>query len=548
MNMFNRLSSRHLWRLLIVVAISWGSLLRFYGLEKSVYWEDETFTSLRLSGYTEQELVSTAFQGEIVYPEDLLEFQIAHADRSLGDTVSSLANDTHPPGYFVLLRLWTSWTGDHSIASIRALSAVVSLLLLPSVFGLAWLLFERSPQRQAIAELSAALVAVSPYQIALANEARMYSLLPVVTTIAGICLLWALRSAPKLSNELNRCFRWVGYGIVSTASLYIHWLAVPVLAGYGLYVQLRSYGSQSRHWAQARRRYLLTTALTTGAVIPWIVYMGRRLSNVYYYTKWAGETVPFWGTEESLGQLWLSHGLLLFFNGDFLSEASLVRWIGGSIAIVLVIYALVYLIRHSRLRVWSFLLISSSVIYVPLAIADVLLGGRRSGIFRYLSPSLGAIEISVAFCLVSFAGISLIQGRKHHLPRRLAQGAIVCLLIGGALSQTLVRATYSAEHHPVGQVASIINRTPDAMLVSDAPRPSLLLPLAHLLKNKTPLILTIRPGQPTFKKQRDRPTFLYQTSAEFQSAVRAQGNRLKPVPGVEDLLVVEDLQQANANL
>ena len=73
MKVFNKPSGRQYWRALIIVAICWGCFLRFYELEGKVYWEDETFTSLRLSGYSDQELIDTAFQGEIVYPTDLLQ-------------------------------------------------------------------------------------------------------------------------------------------------------------------------------------------------------------------------------------------------------------------------------------------------------------------------------------------------------------------------------------------------------------------------------------------------------------------------------------------
>ncbi|MFK8184427.1 MAG: hypothetical protein AB8B99_13725 [Phormidesmis sp.] len=602
MKIFNELSNRQVWRLLIVVAICWGCLLRFYALGEKVYWEDEAFTSLRLSGYSDEELVETIFQGEIVYPEDLLQFQITHADKNLGDTVNSLANDTHPPGYFVLLRLWVSWFGL-SIASIRSLSAVVSLLLLPGVFGMAWMLFEQSPQRRAIAELATALVAVSPYQITLANEARMYSLLPVATTLAGLCLLRAVRLAPSFNHRQaasnyrqqwiqwwNR--QWVWYGLASAASLYVHWLAIPILAGYGLYVRLQNHASRSWHWVHAQKRYLLTTAFTLGAVVPWFCFMGLEMGNVYTHTQWAGRAEKFWGNEDSLGQLWLHHGLLLFVDGDIFAQAPLFQWIGGGLAISFVIGVFIYLVRHTALPVWSFLLISSGIIYTPLAIVDILLGGRRSGIFRYFSPSIGAIEISVAFCLVSLGRIALLRSHRspaeHIAPNqdtsaqatltqtaskqtaltqvsaapksrqrksrnfatllfpsilnksrfnksRLAQSAIVLLLLGGGLSQTIAKATYSIEQHPAGYVASMVNDTPGALLISDAPRPSVLLPLAHLLKAETPLMLTVRPDQPVIEDLPDRPVFLYLTSENFRAKLEKQGQHLRPIDGVDNL-------------
>ena len=580
MKMLDRISARQIWRLLIVVAICWGCWLRFYKLDAKVYWEDEVFTSLRLSGYSHQELVEQTFHGDIVYPADLLQFQIAHEDKSIGDVIHGLTEDTHPPAYFVLLRLWSNWFG-YSTTSVRALSATVSLLLLPSVFGIAWLLFERSPQRQAIAELATALVAVSPYQISLANEARMYSLLPVATTLAGLCLLWAIRRqrqglnrGDRLGKPLSkRAYRhaWGWYGLLSASSLYVHWLAVPILVGYGFYVWLQQQAVRSLHWslhwARAQKRYLLMSAFTVGAILPWVAFMGRGLSNVYYQTKWTGEAVTFWGAEESLGQLWLQHGLMLFFNGDILAQLPILKWMGGGLAIAFVGWALIYLVRHTALPVWSFLLISSGIIYAPLAVSDIFLGGRRSGIFRYFSPSIGAIEITVAFALVSLGGVAFYKTHsdKTHSDktqsgqrrsdkasdnenkgglRMAARSAIAFLLISGALSQTVAKVTYSVDQQPLGDVASVVNSTPNAILVSDAPRPSLLLPLAHLLKDETPLMLTVRPNLPTLREVRDRPVFLYLTSEAFQTSLEAQGNYLRPVADVDNLFSVEPAQIA----
>ena len=299
--------------------------------------------------------------------------------------------------------------------------------------------------------------------------------------------------------------------------------------------------------------------------------MGRKMNNVYYQTKWAGEAVSFWGEEESLGQLWLQHGLMLFFDGDIFTNFFWLKWIGGYLAIAFIFCALFYLIRHTALNVWSFLIISSSIIYLPLATADIFLGGRRSGVFRYLSSSLGAIEIAVAFCLVSLGSIVLIQTQqqaqrqtqrqtqdqrqhqKHQtrlrsVAQQAARWAIVLLLIGGALSQTIAKTTYSIEQQPLGQVASIVNQTPNALLLSDAPRPSLLLPLAHLLKAGTPLKLTVRPDQPVLKEAGDRPIFLYLASEAFQARLIAQGNRLQPVAGADNLLSVERSHQVSHSI
>ncbi len=39
-------------RFLIVMLLMVGIFFRFFNLDRKVYWHDETFTSLRISGYT----------------------------------------------------------------------------------------------------------------------------------------------------------------------------------------------------------------------------------------------------------------------------------------------------------------------------------------------------------------------------------------------------------------------------------------------------------------------------------------------------------------
>ncbi|MEM6452685.1 MAG: glycosyltransferase family 39 protein [Cyanobacteria bacterium P01_D01_bin.105] len=551
MNVFSKVNSRTLWWLFFAVMICWGCLLRFHDLGARVYWRDEAFTSFRLSGYTEPELAETLFKGEVVYPQDFSQFQINHTDRHLGDTVKSLTRDTHPPGYFVLLWLWTKGFGS-SIVSTRAFSAAVSLLLLPIVFALARTLFEASPHRQAIAALSTALVAVSPFQVVLSSEARMYSLLPVLTTLAGLCLLRAVR--PSASRKQVYGW-WVCFALAGAASLYVHLLAVPMLAGYGLYVWVQRYVDGSPHWVRAQKQHLVATGLTLGLFLPWCWFLGTRLSNVYFQTRWTAETVPFFGKGDTLVGRWLWHGLLLFINGESLYIIPAGKLLGGLLAIAFLVWALVYLVRHTPLPIWSFLLISSGIIYMPLAVTDVLLSGQRSGIPRYFASSIGEISIAVAFGLVSLGGMAKGQRRSSplgafpdsanpasaSLAPRLARWAIIFLLIGGVTSQMVAKSNYALDQHFAGRIANAVNQTPGAMLVSDAPfnDMALLLSLTHYLKEDTPLLLTIRPEQPAIAKFRDRPVFLYLTSAAFRANLKARGMRLQPISDAEDLFKIE---------
>lgn len=94
--------------------------------------------------------------------------------------------DHHPPLYYLLLYVWQGWFGDGP-GAIRALSALCSVLVIPLFAGIGRMMGGRS------VGLAAALVlAVSPWQVRYAQEARMYGLLMLTVTgtlYAAACLL-----------------------------------------------------------------------------------------------------------------------------------------------------------------------------------------------------------------------------------------------------------------------------------------------------------------------------------------------------------------------
>src|SRR4028118_1698867 len=95
-------------RFLITILLVLGVFFRFVALDKKVYWIDEAFTSLRVSGYTEAEVVQQVSNAPLVSIEALQKYQRPNAEKSVVDTIKSLAVEDphHPPLYYVLARSW----------------------------------------------------------------------------------------------------------------------------------------------------------------------------------------------------------------------------------------------------------------------------------------------------------------------------------------------------------------------------------------------------------------------------------------------------------
>jgi uncharacterized membrane protein len=128
-------SSLDKWvRFLIIVILVMGMFFRFANLQKKVYWIDEGYTSLGISGYTESEFIQELGDGQIKQIKSLQNYQRINAEKSVLDTVKKLALEESQltPLYFVAARCWGQLFGD-SIAVTRSLSAVFSVLPIYSV-------------------------------------------------------------------------------------------------------------------------------------------------------------------------------------------------------------------------------------------------------------------------------------------------------------------------------------------------------------------------------------------------------------------------------
>src|SRR5205807_74941 len=163
-----------------------AGLLRLYKITAFSLWFDES-VSVGLSGYPWPQL-------------------FAH-----------IAQDTTPPLYFVVLKLWRLILGD-SLLALRSLSLVFEIAAV--WFGY---LFVREAFRETrLALLTALLLAVNPFQIQYARETRMYAM--------GVCLV--LAASFLLARALRRGTPrdWLAYAVATVACLYTHYYLIFAVA------------------------------------------------------------------------------------------------------------------------------------------------------------------------------------------------------------------------------------------------------------------------------------------------------------------------------
>ncbi|MDF0551907.1 glycosyltransferase family 39 protein [Kamptonema sp. UHCC 0994] len=504
---------------LIIVLLILGIFFRFVNLDNKVYWYDETITSLRLAGYTKEEFTEQV-SGPIIDIKTLQKYQRLNPDRGVAETVKALAvgNPEQPPLYYALAHFWVQLFGD-SITVIRSFSAVISLLVFPCIYWLCWELFKLP----IVGLIAVGLMAVSPFQVLYAQEARPYSLFTVMILLSSCVFLRVIRlETPSYLFQGQRIVSWGIYAVTIALGLYSQLLFILVIMGHGIYLlatEIMHLKTKNCFSLQKITGYLIATLSGIIAFIPWIVciinnfselgWVANKINILTLLTRLSINITSILfdvqiGTKERLFDV-LSGKDNLQFGTDNLWLYTIVP------TLILVGYSLKFLCKNTPEEIWLFILILILSTATPLVFKDLISGGQRSSIARYLIPCYLGIQLAVAYLLANKITSKNINQQKMWQ-------IITIILISGAVLSCAISSQsetwwnkYSSYYNP--QVAKIINQATQPLIVSsNAIR---LTSLSYLLENKVKL--QVVPGD-NFPKIPDGFTdiFLFYPSKKFQ--------------------------------
>lgn len=146
------------------------------------------------------------------------------------------------PLYYLALRPWLAWFGEGE-AALRAFSAVAGAALVPLMFHLGARLFGRR-----VGWLAAGLAAVAPYAVWYSQEGKMYAWVALLAAGSFALLWWGLDGGPW--------WAWAGYVLLTTASLFVHYLAVLLIPTFALV-----FLAGLRRWKPRWKAYAASLAL-----------------------------------------------------------------------------------------------------------------------------------------------------------------------------------------------------------------------------------------------------------------------------------------------
>ncbi|MBW4658257.1 MAG: glycosyltransferase family 39 protein [Drouetiella hepatica Uher 2000/2452] len=370
-----------------------GIFFRFVNLDRQVFWDDEAFTALRMSGYTAAELQQILYTSEDLSFPEIQKYLAPNLDKGIGDVIQGLAlEDPHiPPFYILILRAWVQFLGEagkelcgSSLGVMRSFSAIAGVLSLPAMY---WLGLELFRSRLA-ASLGVALMAVSPFFVVYSQEARAYSFWGLITLASSALLLRTLRQPTKL--------RWLLYALSVSFGIYTHLFSILVTVGHGIYIFMVERYRFSKNFVS----YLLATALGVATFTPWLVILisnARKTEEMVYNSDVKLEKAPFL----SMISMWIGNISRIFFDvgvgsSDRLNDIILLVPIILP-CFLLAICSIYFLCKNSSFRTWLFVIALIAVPAVFYVAVDVTQGIKVSGIPRYSVAIFIGIQLAVAF-------------------------------------------------------------------------------------------------------------------------------------------------------
>ncbi|MEG3921044.1 glycosyltransferase family 39 protein [Microcoleus sp. T3_A4] len=478
-------------KFLIVVILITGIGFRFTNLDRKVYSFDESITSLRISGYTWTEMVQQDFQGKTISVGDLQrKYQQINPEKTWLDTVKGLATEEPQlsPLYFILARFWVQLF-DPQVATVRSLSALISLLVFPSIYWLCWELFRSA----SVGWVAVTIVAVSPFHVLYAQEARPYMMFAVLVLLSNAILLRAitLQNSP-ITSKLSKAV-WSIYAIALTLGLYSSLLFFLVVFAHGIYVIIK----ENWRFSKTLIAYLLASAIAIILFAPWIWVLLDNSEEIKSTVGFPRFFMPLISSLQPLILITCRMFIDTHWEGGIIKSGSinmttdLIRVIVVAVLLLAIAHSIYSLCHSSPKRVWLFVL-------TAIGITAIVLIAVRGVADRYLVPYILAIQIAVAYLFTA-----KIKVATNPRQQKLWQFGLIALISSGIVSCAVSSQSQlwwnkypsSTKYNP--QVAAIVNQAKKPLVITHGGNniTGKILSVSYMLKPQVQLLLAVKPEQ-----------------------------------------------------
>jgi mannosyltransferase len=402
-----------------------AAALRFSGLGRQSFWYDEAVS-------------------------------VALARHPIADLLAGRIKDQgNPPLYPVLLHLWMGAFGAGD-GAVRGLSALLGALTVPVMLAVA-----RQIVPERVAFLTATLLALSPFHLQMAQEARGYALLAFLAAACAWALLRALsRQTEEAPSWLGRWAPWGLVALTTAAMALTHYFGLVVGLGFALYMAV----VHRRH-----RAVLLRAGVAYGVAALLFAFWIPALAQQIGLTGNLARSHESWFWHLLATPLTFTMGTALLWKdvaGDGATATNIgLRALAGGLGTLAAVIAAASGLRqiwrstHQDRDRGIWLLLAWLVVPVALP-ALISLTGHPVYNGRY------AIAASLPFLLFVAAGLDDLADRA-----RVAVGGILVITMGAATFATLSwLGTGRPLKHQWRETAAFVEllRKPNDLLLFDA--------------------------------------------------------------------------------
>lgn len=349
---------------------------------------------------------------------------IWQATHTITGLLHTVALDVHVPLYHLLLHYWMLYLGD-SVSVVRLLSLTFFLASIPVVYLLA---------RQILgfrwSLVVVLLFSFSPFMNWYANEARMYTLLVLVSALNQLFFLKLAKSGRG----------WFGFTTTALIGVYTHYFFVFSLVAEGIFYLL----NRSLFKPGTFKRLIAVGITVSAALLPWLYYFHKLGSG--------GGTRPHLPRPSSVDFFNVYSQFLFGFQSDRINTFLLSAW---PIAILLVLLAVR---KNRRLSIGVRFMAAMAVLPVALAFA-LSLFITPFFLSRYMVAAVAPLLIVIAWLFSQYS--------RRYVPAILS--GLFVITLTASFQQATSAATPVKENYR--GVADYLNQVakPQDLIVLSAP-------------------------------------------------------------------------------
>lgn len=334
--------------LLILLWLAIGTGLRFVRLESLPPWTDECATIVFSLGNSFRSVPLN----QLISSDVLLQPLQPIPTVGINAVIEHLLDEsTHPPVYFVLAHLWMKlFSPPGEVASIwvaRSLSAFFGVMSIPVMFGFGYLAF----RSKLVGQMAAAMMAVSPFAVFLAREARHYTLVILLIIASLCCFVKAIQTIHRQQSlPIWVVLVWVAINSLGVATHYFFALTLCA-QGFVLLWQI---------WMQANQTTFIYVRNNWWRI--WIVVVGTLIGCLVWIpvlksipgnelTTWVASSNPHIRWLEPIGRLLLwTMSMLLLLPSAITNLPLAVVIFSGVVTLLFLVWSLPHLLFGLKIQ------------------------------------------------------------------------------------------------------------------------------------------------------------------------------------------------------